>query len=156
MSTTDQTTAGGDTSDDLPFEEYDEQHSAAPDAASNLVKRWSAAVVAASTAKPKRVLAIVGVLTVVFLAAFVRVEIDTDPENMLPADSPARVINAELRETFGGAETIVVGLFSPTDMIDADALAAVATLHDELAAAEGVDERLLVSPRTALPPGDVH
>lgn len=158
--TTDHPAAGDDTSDDasgeLPFEEYDEQHSASPDAASNLVKRWSAAMVAASTSKPKRVLAIIGVLTLFFLAAFVRVEIDTDPENMLPADSPARVINTELRETFGGAETIVVGLFSPTDAIDADAIASVATLHDELAAADGVDERLVVSPRTALQPGEIE
>ncbi len=114
------------------------------------IHRFSAAVVAASTRRPKRVLFGALAITLVLLAAFVRVEVDTDPENMLPADAPARVINAELRETFGGAETIVVGLFSPTGTIDATVLASVADLHDRLASADGVDERLLVSARTAI------
>jgi hypothetical protein len=49
-------------------------------------------------------------LTLVFATLFVRIPVDTDPENMLPADSPVRLLNAEMRKTFGTGEMIVVGL----------------------------------------------
>jgi predicted RND superfamily exporter protein len=49
---------------------------------------------------------------VVLLALFVRVQVDTDPESMLSADAPVRVLNEEIRTTFGTRDMVVVGLFS--------------------------------------------
>ncbi|MEL6890866.1 MAG: MMPL family transporter [Actinomycetota bacterium] len=123
---------------------------AAADGTERFVASLSDSLVELSIRRPRRVLALVGLLTVAFAALFVRVDIDTDPENMLPADAPARVVNAELRETFGGAETVVVGLFSPDGAITGDALTSIAVFHDELVAVDGVDERLVVSARTAM------
>lgn len=102
-----------------------------------------------SLREPRRVLVLAGLITVVLGSLFVRVEIDTDPENMLSADTPVRVANRELRDTFGGGEMIVVGLFGP-DEISADELTAAVDFHDALAMTDGVDESALVSVRTAI------
>ncbi len=100
-------------------------------------------------------------LTVVFAAMFTQVEIDTDPENMLSRDAPARARNDDLRTTFGGAETLVLGVFTDGAdgegrSVDADQLAAIGRVHDALAATDGVDGDLLVSVRNAFdaPPTD--
>ncbi|MDW3177983.1 MAG: MMPL family transporter [Acidimicrobiia bacterium] len=77
-------------------------------------------------------------------------KVDTDPENMLPADNEVRVLNAEMREAFGTGDMIVVGVFSDTPLITADALSAAVTVHDDLAAQDGVDEQTMISVRTAV------
>lgn len=99
---------------------------------------------------PKRVLIVAGVLSTVMLAMFVRVQIDTDPENMLAADTPVRVENRELRATFGGGDLIVVGLFADDTVLTADRLTAAVELHDQLATTDGVDEDGLISVRNAI------
>ena len=81
---------------------------------------------------------------------FVRVRVDTDPENMLPADAEVRVLNAEIREELGTADMIVVGIFADGDVVTADRIGAAVTFHDSLSAIEGVDETTMVSVRTAI------
>ena len=53
-----------------------------------------------------------GTLMLVLIASigFIRVEVDTDPENMLPSDDPVRVRNALMAEEFGSTPLVVVGL----------------------------------------------
>lgn len=99
---------------------------------------------------PKRVLVVAGLISALMLAMFVRVQIDTDPENMLAADTPVRVENRELRETFGGGDLIVVGLFAEESVLTAERLNAAVEFHDALAQTDGVDESALVSVRTAI------
>ncbi|MEM9748989.1 MAG: MMPL family transporter [Actinomycetota bacterium] len=115
-------------------------------------RSWSMRVVDTSLRRPGRVLVVVALITVVLGALMVRVEIDTDPENMLSADDPARVVNDDLRATFGGAETIVAGVFTDGGDVTGDQVAAMGRVHDGLVAAEGVDAELLVSVRTAIGP----
>ncbi len=103
-----------------------------------------------STEYPKRVLAVFLALTAIFLVMFVRVKVDTDPENMLPADADVRVLNAEIREAFGTADMIVVGVFADGDVVTADRIGAAVAFHDSLSAVEGVDETTMVSVRTAI------
>ncbi|MCV6609682.1 MAG: hypothetical protein OIF55_02805, partial [Amphritea sp.] len=38
------------------------------------------------------------------------IKVDTDPENMLPHDNPARVFHDQVKETFGLHDMIVVGV----------------------------------------------
>ncbi|MBC2605605.1 efflux RND transporter permease subunit [Pelagicoccus albus] len=59
------------------------------------------------------------------------VQVDTDPENMLPADEPARVTHNRLKEEFGLKDMLVVGVtadqeengvFNPRTLKDVDTL----------------------------------
>ena len=56
-------------------------------------------LVAASIARPRAVLWTVLAATLFASIGFARLEVDTDPENMLPGDDPVRLLNAELEET---------------------------------------------------------
>ena len=103
-----------------------------------------------SIGAPRKVLAVIGAITVLFAASFVFVQIDTDPENMLADDAPVRVANAELRELFGSNQLLVVGLFSDGPVTDAATLDAAAALHAELARVDGVDAATMISVRSAM------
>ena len=48
---------------------------------------------------PWWVIGIAVVITAFFAAQFPRIQIDTDPENMLAADPPVRVFEHEMKET---------------------------------------------------------
>ncbi|MBV1893660.1 MAG: hypothetical protein KUG57_06395, partial [Ilumatobacteraceae bacterium] len=92
---------------DLPPSPHGPQHHHRP---SGIVARGSIALVEMSMRYPKRIVAIAAVLTAIFGVMFIRVTVDTDPENMLPADADVRVLNAEIRENFGTGDMIVVGV----------------------------------------------
>ena len=100
---------------------------------------------------PKRVVAIAAVITVVLLAMFVRVQIDTDPESMLPADAPVRVLNEEIRTTFGTRDMVVVGVFSDRSLVTASDIDAAVRFHDAIGAIDGVAADTMISVRTAIP-----
>ena len=118
--------------------------------ATGLVGRVSLGLVDRAMQRPKQVLVVALVLTVVFLGLFVRIRIDTDPENMLPADAPVRVRNAEMREAFGTGEMIVVGLFSDDSVVTPEHLASAVELHDALGLVDGVDAETMISVRSAV------
>jgi uncharacterized protein len=116
---------------------------------SGLVGRVSLALVDLGIRRPRRVLSGALLLTLVFAALFVRIQVDTDPENMLPADSPVRLLNAEMRETFGTGEMIVVGLTATDSAATPEHLQGAFAFHDELATVPGVAERTMISIRSA-------
>lgn len=87
--------------------------------------------------------------TLVALLGFTRVNVDTNPENMLPSDDPVRVRNAELEEVFGAGPMIVVGLFG--DVADVEGIAAISEVHDALVAHPDVVETSTVSLRSIAP-----
>jgi uncharacterized protein len=61
--------------------------------------------------RPRLTIFICVAIALLFGAAFLRIEIDTNPKNMLPPDSEVRLWNAEVEERFGLHEdTIVIGL----------------------------------------------
>ncbi|WP_412973296.1 efflux RND transporter permease subunit [Glaciecola sp. MF2-115] len=62
------------------------------------------------TQKPKTVYAILAVLALIFTAQIPRIKIDTDPENMLDAEHPARVFHNEVKTRFAMHDAIVVGV----------------------------------------------
>lgn len=93
-----------------------------------------------SITHPKRVLWAVAIVTAITATGFVRVAVDTDPENMLADTHPVRVLNAEVRETFGIGDMIAVGLSDSggATMVTDERLDAVIRLHDEVVATDGV------------------
>ncbi|MEM9038039.1 MAG: MMPL family transporter [Actinomycetota bacterium] len=89
--------------------------------------------------RPRLVLRVAAALTIVLGAAMVFIEVDTDPENMLPGDHPVRQLNAELRERFDGHETIVLGVTAADgDITSDDELAAVLSIHAQITGLDGV------------------
>ena len=98
-------------------------------------------IVEKSLSRPKTVLIIYAVITVLFLIQFPKITIDTDPENMLYADEPARVAHREFKEEFALHDAIIVGV---VDDSVADGVFTPATLNNigavtgEIAKIEGV------------------
>ncbi|MGI9598677.1 MAG: hypothetical protein ACR2QK_21110, partial [Acidimicrobiales bacterium] len=96
----------------------------------------SDAMMSFSLRRPRLVLRLVLLATVIAGLGFVRLQVDTDPENMLPADDPVRLENAMLADTFGVRPTIVVGLFGPVDNVEA--FAAIDRVHEALTGRDDV------------------
>ncbi len=65
--------------------------------------------------RPKLVFAITGLVTLISLAAFIRIKVDTDPENMLPEDESVRVFNHEVKKEFALYDYIVLGVVNEKD-----------------------------------------
>jgi len=70
-----------------------------------------------------------------------RIQIDTDPENMLPAEQPERVFHNEVKKTFGLHDAIVVGMVSESHIdgiYNPTSLAALKEVTDRILEIEGV------------------
>ena len=94
-----------------------------------------------STEKPKVVYAVVVILTVILGALMMRIQIDTDPENMLPADQTDRVFHNLVEDRFTLHDAIVVGIVNdshPDGIFNTASLAAVHQLSTEILALDGV------------------
>jgi hypothetical protein len=79
------------------------------------------------TQKPKVVYIILVVLALLFTAQIPRIKIDTDPENMLDAEHPARLFHNVVKTRFAMHDSIVVGvvdtstengIFTPSSLTD--------------------------------------
>lgn len=70
------------------------------------------------------------VLTLVASLGFLRVEVDTDPENMLPTDDPVRVRNALMADEFGSTPLLVVGVMGEVET--PETIAALQRVHRDL------------------------
>ncbi|UJF23873.1 efflux RND transporter permease subunit [Suttonella sp. R2A3] len=94
-----------------------------------------------STSHPRQIFALTAVLCVVSLLLMLRVSVDTDPENMLPHDHPARVIHDEIKQRFNLSDMIVVGLVNndhANGVYNPQTLQNLKTLSDEIATIDGV------------------
>lgn len=60
--------------------------------------------------RPRTTLALLGLVTLLFGALFPLIQIDTDPENMLPSDHEARVENDEIHDRFFLHDMVGVGI----------------------------------------------
>ena len=89
-------------------------------------------------------------VTVVLAAAIVRVDVDTDPENMLPGDDPVRVLNRSVRSDFGTRDMIVLGIVNDDGVLTSDTLAKTSRLIDEIKTLPGVIPEGIVSFKLAI------
>jgi predicted RND superfamily exporter protein len=65
-----------------------------------------------ATEHPKRIYLIVWALVLMGLALIPGIQIDTDPENMLSNDNPARIFHNQVKQDFSLYDSIVVGVVS--------------------------------------------
>jgi len=87
---------------------------------------------------PKTTLAVLIALTVIFGAQFTQISIDTDPENMLEADQPDRVLYDRTKREFGISDMIVLGITDERGMFRPEALAAVKRVTEGILEIQGV------------------
>lgn len=96
-------------------------------------------------AKPKVIYSIVLLVTLLSLAMLPLIEIDTDPENMLSQDAPARVFHNQIKTDFLMRDMIVVGLVSEKNIFTPDTLATVEHLTNDILQLDGVLKQDLLS-----------
>ena len=120
------------------------------------------AVVGLGMDRPRLVMVLTALATVLLAAAILRFDVDTDPENMLPEDDPVRVLNRSIRSDFGTGDMIVLGIVNEDGVLTGETLAKTSRLIDEIKALPGVIPDGLVSfksaidvPESELSPGDV-
>ena len=95
-----------------------------------------------SIRRPKTVLLLAGLLTLVFLTQFPKIRTDTNPKHMLPDTSDVRVWNDEVDKTFALYEdTIVVGVENAAGVLNRETLGRIARITDGILALPGVASR---------------
>lgn len=97
---------------------------------------------------PRMVFVATLLLTLVGTALIPLIQIDTDPENMLPADQPDRVRHNAIKDQFNLHDMIVVGVVNEQreeGVFNPRSLAAVHSLSDSVAEIDGVIRRDLLS-----------
>jgi predicted RND superfamily exporter protein len=91
-----------------------------------------------SVDRPRLVLLLTLLVTLVFAAQFPRIRIDTDPENMLEADQPERVFYRQMKREFGIHDMLVVGLVDPAGVYRPEVLERYARIVDGISRLTGV------------------
>jgi len=100
---------------------------------------------------PKTVVIIYAMISLAFLTQFPKVTIDTDPENMLSSDQPARAAHHEFKKEFALHDSIVVGIVdeaAPEGVFTPETLDRIAAVTDEILKIKGVISYDLISPTT--------
>ncbi|HHL40984.1 MAG TPA: RND transporter [Deltaproteobacteria bacterium] len=97
---------------------------------------------------PRTVLWLSLAVTIVLLAQFPRIVVDTDPENMLAHDEPVRVTHDRVKKEFALHDAIVIGVFdedSPVGVFRPDTLERIAAVTDAVMKIDGVMARDVMS-----------
>jgi hypothetical protein len=102
------------------------------------MKKVLTRVVELSVERPKLVILLTLILTIVFGFQFPRMKIDTDPENMLREDEPIRVFHDNVKKEFGINEMIVLGIVRDDGIFHRDTLEKISRLTDEILKLKGV------------------
>ncbi len=98
-----------------------------------------------SVEHPKAVMTLVGIITVLFLIQFPKINIDTDPENMLSHEEHVRLVHDDLKETFELHDMLVVGIFKESGVFNKETIGRVIELTEEVKEIEGVIEDDIMS-----------
>ena len=105
---------------------------------------------------PRRTIWLTIGFIVLALIGFLRVQVDTDPENMLSSDDPVRVTNREIDERFGSGQLVVAAVIADDTIATADRLSAVIAAHNDIVMIDGViaDETVSLAVLTEAPSTD--
>ncbi|MCH2057274.1 MAG: hypothetical protein MK214_11855 [Thalassotalea sp.] len=95
-------------------------------------------VLAFALGKQKAIYTAVWILVIATLAMFPQLQIDTDPENMLNADSPARKLHNQAKADFSMHNMMVIGAISKDTVFSVSKLNAVHQVASYLSSLEEV------------------
>ena len=99
------------------------------------------AVIRLATGKPGMVYAVIVLLTLITGALMSRIQIDTDPENMLSADQTDRMFHNDIEDRFTYWDAIVVGIVNeehPNGIYNVESLTALHSLSAAILELDGV------------------
>lgn len=96
-------------------------------------------------AKPKVIYSLILLVTCLSLAMLPQISIDTDPENMLSQDAPARIFHNQIKTDFLMRDIIVVGLVSKSSIFTPKTLTVIEQLTNEILLLDGVIAQDLMS-----------
>jgi predicted RND superfamily exporter protein len=82
------------------------------------------------TRKPKLVYSVLLILTLALCSQIPRIQIDTDPENMLDAEHPARVFHNDVKLRFSMHDAIVVGVVNENDDMGVFTVTTLTDIYD--------------------------
>jgi predicted RND superfamily exporter protein len=100
------------------------------------------ALVEFSIARPKLIFGLVFLITLIFAAQLPKIQLDTNPKNMLPPTSDVRVWNDNVDQTFALYEdTVVVGIVHPKSVLNKGTLEKVRDVTAEILKIKGVAAR---------------
>ncbi len=99
------------------------------------MKSW---LVNFSLTHPRRLFALVLAVTLALGLQIARIQVDTDPENMLSATQPDRLVHQAIKTRFNLSDMIVLGIVSPTRIYTPETLALIDTLSRAIIAIDGV------------------
>ncbi|MGD8826160.1 MAG: MMPL family transporter, partial [Myxococcales bacterium] len=91
------------------------------------------------------------ILTVGLGAAIPSIQVDTDPENMLSADDPARVFHNQTKDEFSLHDLIVVGVVNennPNGVFNPESLGRIHEINERVKSIDGVIARDVLGPST--------
>ncbi len=94
---------------------------------------------------PVRIYTAVLLLVIATAALIPAIQIDTDPENMLPADNPARLFHNEVKQRFAMHDAIVVGAVNPQGITNVQSLNSLQQLTRQILQIDGVIDRDLMA-----------
>ena len=103
------------------------------------------AVVELGIARPKLVMLALLIITVVLGGLIFRVDVDTDPENMLPSSNPVRVLNRSIAEEFGTHNVLALGIVDRRGVLNPETLAKAAGFINEVKGLGRVESEGVVS-----------
>lgn len=95
-------------------------------------------VVQLSVDRPKLVVLLAVIITVLLSSQLPKINIDTDPENMLREDEPIRLFHKKVKEEFGINELIVLGIVRQDGIFHPDSLQRIKRITDEILKIKGV------------------
>lgn len=95
--------------------------------------------------KPKWIYTIILLMLIISLVMMPRLQVDTDPENMLSSEAPARVFHNEVKANFLMRDMIVVGVVSSKSIFTPDSLNIIEQLTSQILKIEGVIKQDLLS-----------
>lgn len=98
-------------------------------------------IVAFALRRPKLIFLITGLAVLLSLVAFIRTQVDTDPENMLPEKEFVRVFNHEVKKEFTIYDYVVLGVVNEKDaqgVFNSSTLEKVYRITDEVKKIDGV------------------
>jgi len=97
---------------------------------------------------PWIVIGLVLVITAFFAAQLPNIQIDTDPENMLEEDEPARIFDHQVKEEFSIYDFIAVGIVIEDGAFTKQLLTNIYNITGEIAEIEGVIADDILAPST--------
>ncbi len=101
-----------------------------------------------SIKRPWVIISIAVIITAFFAAQFPNIKIDTDPENMLPEDEPARLFDHQVKVDFDLSDFIAVGVVDENGAFNPDLLNRIYNITAEIEGIDGIIKDDILAPST--------